>query len=380
MTRLCRQIILCVLTLTMTLCGILLGGCTDSEDQAAKKRLSAPPPPNPVVEQAAQKLEVDRLNDNPELWKRINRMSFQEVALRAKSLEYTASGSMQFERSDIALSSAEKVKIVQSQSGDFSLDLETGSGNRQELAFVNDVFFLKNNNGKWRASRDPKGERNSYRDDGGGIWRSFYDLFAHTMTVKKMGERTVGDRHTVLYAVGVKDETDNMTGGDEDEDTLMGSADGGRAVGSSDDLDLPPAMNPNKMARRISVWRKKAHAKSGEGEVWIDVETGIPLQVKFKGEVHVDDAARPAVLQIEFESLAKEIGKDLIVPPPPEAVDEIVRKKWPVKPRAILEKSGILPKLDTPEESAKKASAAEPASPAQPAPSAQPASPAQPAN
>ena len=339
--------------LSLSLLFVMLVACKNAEDQEAKRRLFEPPPPKKVVQQAQASLDVERLDEDAESWKKVNRMSFHEIALRAKSLRYEASGQMDFNRADLSLQSSEKVIIVQSDTGDFSINMETGGGSRQELAYVNDVFFLKNNNGKWRASRDPTGERDAYRDDGGGIWKSFFDLFSHQMKVKKMGERTVNGRDTVLYAVSADDETQKMTGGDDPDDIPV-FTDGGLLV-SDEDEPQAGQPQPNQMAKRISKWRQKAHVKSGNGEVWVDLETGVPLKVTFKGELHVDDSLRPAKLTVDFNSAITDLGKKLEVPPPAEAVEEIVRKKWPVRPRKVLEQAGVLQKLESlDEEKAKK--------------------------
>lgn len=335
----------------LSLCAFLLPGvaCKNAEDQEAKQRLFEPAPSSQVVQKAQMKLEVDRLHEDKAAWRQVNRMSFHEIALRAKSLRYEASGDMDFKRADLALKSSEKVSIVQSDTGDFSIKMTTGGGSQQELAYVNDVFFLKNNNGQWRASRDPTGERDAYRDDGGGIWKSFFDLFSHQMTVKKMGERTVAGRDAVLYAVSANDETDKMTGGDDVDETPV-TGDGGVSLTNDGDSLGGGAPQPNQMANRISKWRERAHVKTGQGEVYVDLETGVPLKVSFKGELHVDDSLRPAKMNVVFQSTITELGKKLEVPPPAEAVEEIVRKKWPVRPRKLLEKAGVLQKLESPED------------------------------
>ena len=52
---------------------------------------------------------------------------------------------------------------MQSDSGDFSIDVVTGDGSEQKLAYLNEIFFLKNNNGQWRAPRQPACASNAHK-------------------------------------------------------------------------------------------------------------------------------------------------------------------------------------------------------------------------
>src|SRR5690606_17794186 len=137
---------------------------------------------------------------------RVCRMDGGEIAARLGSFTFTSTGELSFGRDAAVVRSAEKTKVVQAKNGDFGVEVVTGDGSEQTLAFVNEVFFLKNNNGKWRLSRDPRGERNEYRSDALGVWRGFYDLIGHALVVEKRGGGRHAGRDVVKYGLSLPDQ------------------------------------------------------------------------------------------------------------------------------------------------------------------------------
>ena len=319
---------------------VLLGGCQRAENVAAKERLSSPPAPDPVLEQAKEPLDAQGLEGSEVLRKRVNRMSFQEVAARLGSLKLKADGQLSFSRGDLKLSSSEKVEIVQSSLGDFSVHVVTGDGGEQRLAYINEIFFLKNNNGNWRTSRDPMGERNERREDSAGTWRSFYDLISHALVLEKTGSKRHAGRTAVRYVLSLPDQSAEARAlaAKEPVATVETQADGGV-------VEEDPRVVNERLRSRLAKWRKNARPAGGKGELLVDEETGVLLYVKLDGKLVVGDGPTPAVLHVSLTQSVTEVGKDHVIPAPKDAIDEIVRKKWPVKPRELLEKEGLVAPL-----------------------------------
>lgn len=322
-----------------------LAGCQSRENEAAKERLSQPEAVDPLIAQSQEALRASALVDDRHVRDRVNRMTFGEVALRLGSLKLVTEGELSFERTDLKVSSKEKVSIVQSDTGDFSVVTQTGDGSEQQLVFANGILFLKNNNGQWRASRDPVGERNELREEGAGIWRSFYDLFAHAITLENRGATTHKGRSAVRYAVKV---------GNEESEALAlakGAPPPPRQKSDDDDEegDAGPVASEREVqqwvSERVRTWRKKARPGGGSGEILVDEQTGVLLKVSFDGRLVVGDQEPPAVLKVKLMHEVSEVGKQHEVVVPKDAIDEIVRKKWPVKPREMLEKEGLVEPL-----------------------------------
>jgi len=310
--------------------------CQRAENIEAKARLTKPAPPNPVDGLSAQKIDAAALDKDDKLVKRVCRMDVVEAHRRLSSFLYTSKGDLLFNRGAGKIRSAEKTRLLQSATDDFSSSLETGDGSTQDLAYVNGVFFLKNGNGQWRMSRDPTGERDEYRRDAGAVWRSFYDLFAHTLVVTANGTGRHAGRDVVKYKLAIPDQAAAARELGAQEPPIAAIPDGGTAAEAT-----TPEEN-KRMADRVSRWRSKAKPAGGKGELYVDVETGVPLFVHFEGALLVGDAPEPARLEVNLEQSYTEVGKEHEIHAPKEAVEEIVRQKYPTNPRALLEENGIV--------------------------------------
>lgn len=345
--------------------------CQRQENIEAKERLTKPAPPDPHVKAADEKIDVEKLTDAAVL-KRVVRMEGQEVAARLQSFVMTSNGQLSFSRGSAEtgggrVRSAEKTRMVQGLpredgSGDFAVEVMTGDGSEMRLAYVNDVFFLKNNNGRWRLSRDPQGERNHYRSDALGVWRAFYDLISHALVVEPAGAGRQGGRAVVKYRLSLPDQgAEAVAAGKQIAPPPVGP-DGGPA-------EEPPAEKLTRMRERMSKWKERAKPAGGKGELWVDEETGVATLVNFSGSMVVGDGPEPARLDVKIDMSFTDIGKDHRVPMPKDAIEEVVRKKMPVRPREILEEEGVVsPMVDGGPAGARSSSSQKKAAPAAEAP------------
>ncbi|MBI1949702.1 MAG: hypothetical protein HYS27_28705 [Deltaproteobacteria bacterium] len=318
--------------------------CQRPENVDAKKRMSEPPPPDPSVQAAAEKLAVDELTD-PKVLDRIMRMDGGEMAARLTSFGFTAEGNLTFGRGEQpAMRSAEKTRVVQGPpradggDGDFAVEVVTGDGSEQRLAYVNEIFFLKNNNGKWRMSRDPDGERHAYRSDALAVWKSFYDLFKHALKVEKIGDGRQDGREVIKYRLTVADRGAEARAAGAKEPPLPVGPDGGPA-------EEPAEVKRTRMRDRMAKWRERAKPAGGAGELWIDAATAVPSYVRFDGKLVVGDAPDPAQLAVKLEQRISDIGKNHQVPMPKDAIEEVRRQKMPVHVRELLEEGGAVDPL-----------------------------------
>lgn len=314
--------------------------CQSPENAAAKERLMAPPPPDPTRRQAEERLDPEDLTTPGTARDRIMRMSVREAGMRLGSFRLTTEGELEFSRADIQVKSAENVEIALGPEGHFSIQVVTGDEGEQQVAYINDILFLKNNNGRWRASRDPAGEREELLDDSGGIWRSFYDLFSHTLVLQKKGRTTFAGRNVIEYTMKLPDERAEAEALGAKEPVIapeIGPDGGG--------MPVDPQVENKRMRDRLSTWRKKAKPAGGRGELRVDEETGVILYVQFVGRLAVGDSAEPGMLRVSLKHSISDVGAKLEVSAPKDAIEEIVRKKWPTDPRTPLEKAGLVPPL-----------------------------------
>ncbi|HEY4223664.1 MAG TPA: hypothetical protein VGO62_20045 [Myxococcota bacterium] len=315
--------------------------CQRAENIEAKKRLSKPAPPDPHVKAADDKIDVDKLTD-PVVMERVVRMDGSEIAARLKSFSFASTGELTFSRGDDGsigkVRSFEKTKLVQDPRGNFAVDVTTGDQSEMKLAYVNDVFYLKNNNGKWRIDRDPQGERNQYRSDALGVWKGFYDLVGHALIVEKVGASKHDGREVMRYKLSLPDQSASAKAAGASVPQLPVGPDGGPA-------DETAPAHLKRMKDRMGKWRERSKPAGGFGELWVDMDAGVITYVKFTGAMVVADGPDPSRLEVKIDASTTEVGKDENIPVPKDAIEEIVRKKMPVQPRALLEEENIVPPL-----------------------------------
>ena len=336
-----KYLFLCfVWTAALSLVGC---SCQRPENIQAKERMSSPPPEHPVKTWAKENLDSTDLAGNEKMRDRINRMTFIEIQERLGTFQLVSEGKLNFSRGNLDINSVEKTRLLQSMAENFSLVQETSENDRMQVIYVNEILFLKNRNGQWRTSRDPTGERVEMLDDASGVWRSFYDLFEHAIIWEKENDSVLGTREVAQYELEVTDKTDDLP--------AIPAFDGA-PTDAGVNRDKPKVTN--QMAKRLSdresmsrlsKWRALSRAATGKGRVKIDKKTGVVLSVDFRGSLLVGDESQPARLNVEIDFSISEIGHQKDISIPKNAIREVTRKKWPVKPRKFLEKAGLVDPL-----------------------------------
>ena len=290
-----------------------------------------------VATAASEKIDVDALAEPAQL-KRVVRMDGAEVSARLKSFAFSTQAELSFSREGSAMRSSERTRIVHGDR-DFSVETVTGDGSELKLAYVNDILFLKNNNGQWRVSRDPTGERNQYLDNGMGIWGAFYDLVGAGLVVQRTGATTHAGRAAIGYALQLPDKS-------------------GEALAEGKNLPVPPQEVPDAgftpeqqaekkklFADRMARWRSRAKPAGGSGKLLVDEATGVMLVVAFEGDVVVGDGPEPARLHVKIDQKITDVGRAQEIPVPKDAIEDVVRHKMPVDTRSILEEGGVVAPL-----------------------------------
>jgi hypothetical protein len=315
--------------------------CQRPENVEAKARLSRPAPPDKSVKAAEDKLDAEALGDAA-VMKRAVSMEGQEIAARLGSFSFTGDSELSFTRGESVVRASEKSKVLQASNGDFAVETTTGDGSLLRLAYVNEIFFLKNNNGQWRMSRDPQGDRNTYRSDAVQVWKAFYELVSHVLVVDKIGSGRHEGRDVVKYRLTIPDQS--AAAATEGASVPQPPQPQLNDAGVLEDVE-PPADKKKRIHDRLGKWRERAKPAGGSGELWVDASSGVPLVVKFVGNLAVGDGPATTKLHVQVDQTFHDVGKDQKVPMPKDAIDEIVRTKMPVRPREVLEDEGIVAPL-----------------------------------
>jgi hypothetical protein len=325
--------------------------CQRKENRDAKERMGEKAPPSRQLQRAQETISADQLTDRKNL-DRVSRMEGGEIAARLQAFQMMATSEMAFSRGpEAVVKSSEKTNFMQNKNGDFSLETTTGDGSEMRLSYVNSVFFLKNNNGQWRISRDAGGEREQYRTDALSVWRAFYDLIGHALVVERDGAVTQSGRNAIRYRISLPDASAQAV----ETSKAVPPAELAKAVDVVDEDAAKPAagtrvsrndpVEQKRLSTRIAQWRKRTHPKNGKGILVVDEKTGVPLLVQFEGEAIVGDGPEPAVLHVKIDQAMASVGQESNIAAPPDAIDAVVRTKLPVEPRTVFEEAGIVEPL-----------------------------------
>ncbi|MBN2359562.1 MAG: hypothetical protein JXR83_08900 [Deltaproteobacteria bacterium] len=306
--------------IAVALAGVVLldTGCSrERAKREAKRRVFAPPPPDPVVTRAGEKIEVGGLANQPAVRDRLVHMSAAEIGQRLGSFVFEAEGRISFSRGTVKRHSTERAALEQAANGDFRLDLAMEGGDQQHLVYSGGVLYVRHNYGVWRASRDPTDERLRWREQAYGIWPSFYDLFGAQIRFVEGTPTTREGRPVVSFTISV------TAGKPPAEQLAKPSGEG--------------TEGERALARRAEEWRRYTVAESGGGTLVLDERQAVPLEVDFGGTLRVvDDEQTPAQLEVAVKAKLGKIGSLERIEPPADYVQEYVRRKIVTDPLAFL--------------------------------------------
>jgi len=303
------------------LVAVLLAACQNPEDRAAKQRVFSPPPPDPVLERAKEAVDLSKLPVDDAYRLRVLGMLFPEVRARAGAGLFEVKEVLDVVRAGGNIHMEETGRIRFNARGEMDVELRTGPVEAMQLIFANEVLYLRNRSGSWRASRDPADERHYWSDQTYAALRTTTEMFNPVMELKQKGPETVDGRKGVAFDVSFK-------GAPKDPGVLGDPEDGGVGARLPDGGALFRAAQDRRRAY------KGAEPQALKGVLVLDEQTGVPLKVdltavmKLPGRKTTDVSTMTIVLQ----STITQVGKQVAIEPPGQAVEEISRKRVPLNP------------------------------------------------
>ena len=327
--RVCRVTARCMRMVKGLLLVTLLvpaGACQKQENTAARARVFSPPPPDPFVAKAAQKLDVSRLDQDDELKMRVFSMLFPEVHARAKAGAFTVEETLTLNRGPGSVRVEEKGSITFNSHGDMAVELATGPTEKQQLIYANEVLYLRNRAGSWRASRDPADERHFWADNTYAALRTTTEMVAPHFTLKTLGKEKVQGRAATRFGFKLKDGPHKVGALNEDKvaTTTVPLPDGGAFF---------------EAAQRRRQALEQGQPQSLEGTVLMDDVLGIPLKTDMVlvMALPAPQGVDAANMTIELHTRLTDVGKDEEIKPPGKAVDEIIRQRVAPNPLEFLD-------------------------------------------
>lgn len=314
----------------MLAAGLCVAACQKPENAAAKERMFAPPPPSPSQLKGKVKLDVSKVATDVETRKHLITMQFPEVHVRAGSGAFNVHEVLTLQKGEAGISVEEKGSILFNKRGDLGVDLSTGTTERMQLIYANEVMYTKNRAGSWRVSRDPAEERHFWADTTYSAFRTTLEMLGDDVSWTVSGHESVEGRKATQFTLALK--------GAPRELGLLGEGmDAGRtSVNLPDGGGLFAAAQDRRKAMKGGV------PQSVQGTISVDDEWVVPLKVDLQVVMKLpgNKMREPQTVTIVLDNGLKDLGKDVDIKGPSEAVEEIVRRRVPPDPLEWLDAGG----------------------------------------
>lgn len=292
----------------LLLISLVLVGCSDPVDQAAKKRIFSPEDPPQAVASASQKLPPEEAAEKSTITRRILEMGAAESTERIGSHVYAATISWEWTAQGKTVRMKETRELtsgVGGVSGDFHARMQNTNEQGLEVLRVNNKVFArstygKDGAGKFRERRRDRGMAERIREEASGALRDFDQLFFGRLKLSAQGTSSIEGRTAWKYVVSL-DEAANAV-----------------------DAGLPTLINPR--AGLDATTRRRRHfyeariPKSLQGEVYVDAETSVVLKARLEGRLGVaaTETETESELRLVVDSTLTRIGKAPAVEAPKE--------------------------------------------------------------
>lgn len=265
-----------------------LSACPDQVDRTAKQRIFSPEEPPRARLAAREPLPVDQLADDADLTYRVLTMGAAEAFERLGPFRYSASASFEWTYGKDSVSLSEKRTLEQASASEYALHTENSRDGGLDLVRLSDRAFARAKYHKFRERKRDRGQSDLVRDDVFGALHSAEALMGNKLALQRDRTEDLGGRKARRFSFMIAKQALRATG--------------------PDPWKLPPvqypAGGPDQPTKRRADFANLRHPRSVEGEVWVDVETGVPLRVKLAATISApgDEKDDFATLVLKIES------------------------------------------------------------------------------
>ncbi|MFT3706172.1 MAG: hypothetical protein QM817_00765 [Archangium sp.] len=289
---------------------VVLAGCKDPVDQAAKKRIFSPEDPPQAIAAAKQKLSPEEAAASVQISRRILGMGAAETTERIGPHTYNAS--VTWDWNSPKAEGAKNVRLKEyrellSGPGGVSGDFTARMGNTNELGLEvmrvgGKVFarstYGKDGAGKFRERLRDRGMAERMREETSGALRDFDQLFLGRLKLNAQGTSTLEGRTAWKYVVTLADAPPEI------------------------DSKLPPLATPKNGMDETTKRRRNFYdarvPRSLQGEVYVDADTSVVLKARLDGKIGVKNGDVESELHLVVESSLTQIGKSPLIEAPKE--------------------------------------------------------------
>jgi hypothetical protein len=230
------------------------GGCSDGEKMSkegvrvwGREKIAAE-----MLERAKNPIDAYLVGERPDLLQRVLNMRYEEAVARMGFIAYDGTARFTLVRNKHQLDLVEKTHIEHGLHGSFRvLQKDKDDAIARELVYNGGVMYVRNGPGKMRVQGLVEHRHLEMLDEAWQPLRVYTSYFGPRVGLRKEGAATVKGRGAAKYAFELRD--------------------------GSEYVEVP-GMKGKKKPVSLS------------GSLFIDEKTGVPIQVKLRGELEIPPA------------------------------------------------------------------------------------------
>jgi len=263
-------------------------------DPAAQQAAPLPPPPDAYA-----------LGESPEVAARVVGMPYREVAARLGAHRLQSKIEYTFQRGNAQVALQETALLVQAADGGFRLKVENQASQGYELLFTGGQLFVRQRYGKFHPRDLLEAQHLRWRDEATRGYAALVRLFRGRLFLSKQGLARHHGRDAMRYGIALGPGPANLPGAPAAPQPPAGVS---RYV-------FPIEPTPSEE----DGWRDRAEPQEALGSLLVDTDTGVLLEVSFRGRLAWQSPAGEALeLRVSAAITADGFGNPPSLPGPAE--------------------------------------------------------------
>jgi hypothetical protein len=261
-------------------------------DPTAEREAPLPPPPDAFA-----------LGEAPEVADRVQQIPAREAVARLGAHRLQLKTGFRMQRGSHQAELAESALLIQAADGSFRLKVENQAGQGYEMLLSGPQLFVRGRWAKFHPRDQIEAQHLTWRDQALQGWAAIYRLFRGRIAFAKQGLQRHHGRDAVRYGL-------SLAAGPA---RLPGAPEPARPPEGVRGYLYPTQPTPTDEAR----WRDEAAPEEAQGSLLVDSDTGVLLQVDFRGRLGwKDPEGEPVRLEVTASLLADGFGNPASLPPP----------------------------------------------------------------
>lgn len=279
------------------------------------KRVKMSKPPNPLVTQRNPKVKGEQLAGNRKAMIRSAQLKASDAASILGGFTYKARSTYIYKKGSRTLRLTRIYTLQQRANGDFRAHLENNRDKGFEVRWINHALYQRDRYRPFRIVSREIAIAHRWQRRGYGQWRSIVGLFGTRLALAQAGQKQIHGRTALQYRMALHGDVQKIQLPKE---------------GTAWDGPVPNST-------RGAAAKHKRRLLTASGNVWIDQDSGLALQVAFTGRYSIGEGKDAATATLRIQASFSSLGdptvdvpqKSVLIGREPDPKDPFAGNKAP---------------------------------------------------